>query len=253
MPSKLNTAADVLTALERWKYIIKTDLKSSYFQMKMTPCSQKWLGTISPYKGMYVYNRGPMGLKNMAEYLGEIVSRVLGDCLAEGILAKLSDDLIVGVNTIEELASNWSKVLQRLHEHNLTLSADKTFICPKSVNIVGWIWRNGKLDAHRTNPLTVCGPPDTVKQMRSCIGAFRAVSRCVQGYAKFLCNLEDAVAGKESAERIVWIAELVEQFNSAQSALRNTKVITLPYPDDQLVLVSDGCNSPPAVGSTLYV
>ena len=39
--------------------------------------------------------------------------------------------------TIEELASNWSKVLQRLHEHNLTLSADKTFICPKSVNIVG--------------------------------------------------------------------------------------------------------------------
>ena len=194
-----------------------------------------------------------MGLKNMAEYLEEIVSRVLGDCLAEGILAKISDDLIVGANTTEELASNWSKVLQRLHEHNLTLSADKTFICPKSVNIVGWIWRNGKLevDAHRTNP--VCSPPDTVKQMRSFIGAFRAVSRCVQGYAKFLCNLEDAAAGKESAEWVVRNAELVEQFNSAQLALRNTKVITLPHPDDQLVLVSDGCNSPPAVGSTLYV
>ena len=180
-----------------------------------------------------------MGLKNMAEYLEEIVSRVLGDCLAEGILAKLSDDLIVGANTIEELASNWSKVLQQLHEHNLTLSADKTFICPKSVNIVGWIWGNGKLevDAHRTNPLTVCSPPDTVKQMRSFIGAFRAVSRCVQGYAKYLCNLEDAVAGKESAETIVWNAELVEQFNFAQSALRNTKVITLPHPDDQILLL----------------
>ena len=38
LPSKLNTTADVLTALGRWKYIIKTDLKSSYFQMKMTPC-----------------------------------------------------------------------------------------------------------------------------------------------------------------------------------------------------------------------
>ena len=47
----------------------------------------------------------------MAEYLEEIVSRVLGDCLAECILAELSDDLIVGANTIEELASNWSKVL----------------------------------------------------------------------------------------------------------------------------------------------
>ena len=102
LPSKIGTTTDVITALGRWKYIIKTDLKSSYFQMQVTPCSQKWLGTISPYKSMYVYNRGPMGLKNMAEYLEEIVTRVIGDCLAEGILAKISDDLIIGANSIAD-------------------------------------------------------------------------------------------------------------------------------------------------------
>ena len=62
LPSKLDTTEDVLTALDRWKYIIKTDLKSADFQMKMAPNSQKWLGTISPYKGTYVYNRDPNGL-----------------------------------------------------------------------------------------------------------------------------------------------------------------------------------------------
>ena len=41
-----------------------------------------------------------MGLRNMAEYLEEMVSRVLGDFLAEGILTKISDDLIIGGNTV---------------------------------------------------------------------------------------------------------------------------------------------------------
>ena len=189
--------------------------------MQMTPSSQKWLGTLSPYKGMYVYNRGPMGLKNMAEYLEEIVARVLGDCLAAGMLTKISDDLIIGANSIPELAANWSKVLCQLRAHNLTLSADKTFICPKSVNVVGWIWNSGKLevDPHRVNPLTVCSQPVTVKQMRSFIGAFLAVSRCIPGYARYLCDLEDAVAGKQSAEKIDWNSNLIEHFSSVQTAL----------------------------------
>ena len=64
---------------------------------------------------------------------------------------------------------------------------------------------SGKLEAdpHRTNPPTVCNQPEKVKQMRSFIGAFRAFSRCVPGYAMYLSNLEDAVAGNESAEKIL--------------------------------------------------
>ena len=50
LPSKLCTTTDVLTALGRWKYIIKTDLKSSYFQIQMDQVSQKWLGTNSPLR-----------------------------------------------------------------------------------------------------------------------------------------------------------------------------------------------------------
>ena len=41
LPSKLSTTADVLTLLGRWKYIIKTDLKSAYFQIKVDSKSKK--------------------------------------------------------------------------------------------------------------------------------------------------------------------------------------------------------------------
>ena len=172
----------------------------------MTKESQKWLGTVSPYKGMYVYNTGAMGFRNMAEYLEEIVARVLGDFVAEGILTKNSDDLIVGGNTIKGLLLNWLRVLQRLAENNISISADKTVICPTSVKVVGWIWKNGQLavDTHRINPLTLCKPPEKVKQMRSFIGAFRIVTRCIPNYAGCLSELEDVVAGRESSEKIIW-------------------------------------------------
>ena len=240
--SKLCTTNDVLTALGSWKYIIKTDLKSSYFQIQMDQASQKWMRTNTPYKGMYVYNRAPMGLRNMAEYLEEVIARILGDCLAEGILAKISDDLIIGGNSISELLSNWTIVLRQLRDNNLSLSDDKTFVCPTSINVIGCVWSNG-------NPLTT-SPPNTVKQLRFFIGAFRAISRCIPGYGKYLCFLEDTVAGRESREDISWDSMLEERFQAAQKALCNPRVITLPHPNDQLILVSDGSNSPPAVGST---
>ena len=249
------TTTDVLTALGRWKYIIKTDLKSSYFQIQMDQVSQKWLGTNSPYKGMYVYNRAPMGLRNIAEYLEVVIARVLGDCLAEGILAKISDDLIIGGNTISELLSNWTIVLRKLRDNNLSLSADKTFVCPTSINVIGWVWSNGniKVDLDRVNHLTTCPPPITVKELRSFIGAFRAISRCNPVYWKYLCFFEDTVAGRESSKDVNWDSMLEERFQAARKALCNPIVITLPHPNDQLILVSDGCNSPPAVGSTLYI
>ena len=113
--------------------------------------------------GLYVYNRAPMDLRNMTEYLEEVVARVLGDCLAEGILTKLSDDMFIGGNTINELLQNSSKVLKKLSENNLAHSTDKSVICPTAVTVVGWIWQNDRLpvDTQRINPFILCKPPQS--------------------------------------------------------------------------------------------
>ena len=255
LPSKMSTTSDVIRDLGKWKYIIKSDLKSAYFQIPVTRESQKWLGTNSPFKGMYVYNRAPMGLRNMAEYLEEVVARVLGDFIREGIMTKISDDIIVGANSVEGLISNWDRILNSLQQNGLRISPDKTIICPKSIKIIGWVWNQGTIcaDAHRANPLSVCSRPTNVKQMRSFIGGFRSISVCIPQYASYLSALEGAVAGKDSLQKVEWDESLNSSFVSAQKALMNPKTLTLPHPSDQLFLVSDGCNSPPSVGSTLYV
>ena len=66
-----------------------------------------------------------MGLQNSSEYLQEMLSRVLGDLLAQGVLIKIHDDLVIGGRTVDELQSNWIKVLQRLQQNNIFLSAEK--------------------------------------------------------------------------------------------------------------------------------
>ena len=123
------------------------------------------------------------------------------------------------------------------------------------MKLLGWVWKSGTLsvDTHRINPLTLCSLPDTVKQLRSFIGAFRAVSICIPKYGSYLARLEDMVAGKESRDKLLWDEELTSLFKEAQKALAKPKTITLPHPDDQLILISDGCNSLPAVGATLFV
>ena len=95
----LSTTADVLKLFSRWEYIIK----SAYYQIKIDKNSQQWLRTNSPYKGMYVYSRGPMGLRNMAAFLEEVVSRV-----AEGIVEKVADGVVVWGNNVLKLLVNWT-------------------------------------------------------------------------------------------------------------------------------------------------
>ena len=181
--------------------------------------------------------------------------RVLGDFLQEGFVAKLADDLYCGGNTPEELLNNWLKVLQALKKSDLRLSASKTVICPRTTSILGWVWNQGTLAAspHRIATLSSCSPPDTVHGLRSFIGAYKVLGRVVPHCSQLISNLDSAVAGRQSQERINWSDELLLSFRNAQKSLSSRKTITLPRPDDQLWVVTDTSVSKRGIGATLYV
>lgn len=105
--------------------------------------------------------------------------RVLGDCLKNGCVAKLADDLYCGGNTPEELFVNWTRVLQAMQDSNLHLAPSKTIICSRSTTILGWVWTDGQISAspHKVAVLSSCSPPDTVCGMRSFIGAYKMLDQ----------------------------------------------------------------------------
>ena len=160
-----------------------------------------------------------------------------------------------GGNTPRELLHNWKRVLQALHKCNLRLSAHKTIISPKTTTILGWIWNAGSLSAspHRLNTLATYPEPNTVARLRSFIGAYKVLSRVIPRCSSYLAPLDAVAAGRPSQESINWIDDLRAAFRSAQNALSSALTITLPRPEDQLWIVTDGAVRDPGIGATLYV
>ena len=161
----------------------------------------KYCGVATPFRGVRVYTRSAMGMPGSETSLEELMCRVLGDLLMEGIVVKLADDLYCGADTPEALLHNWGRVLHALSKSGLHLSASKTTVCPKTTTILGWIWSQGTLRAspHRIAALAACSPPSTVKGMRSFIGAFKMLCRVIPNCASFLTPLDGVVAGRQSS------------------------------------------------------
>ena len=134
-PSLMPDVDSTLRTIGCWRYILKSDLTSAFYQIPLAKASMKYCGVATPYRGVRVYTRSAMGMPGSETALEELMCRVLGDYIQEGCVDKLADDLYCGGNTPTELLQNWEKILQALSKCNLHLSASKTTLCPKSTSI----------------------------------------------------------------------------------------------------------------------
>ena len=136
-PSLLPDVDTTLRTIAQWRYIIVTDLTSAFYQIPLSKDSIKYCSVATPFRGVRAYTRCAMGMPGSETALEELMCRVLGDCLKDGIAAKLADDLYCGADSLEALLENWRRILHALHKGNLRLSPSKTVICPKSTTVLG--------------------------------------------------------------------------------------------------------------------
>ena len=147
-----------------------------------------------------------MGIPGFEAALEEMTCRVLGDLIQEGCVAKLAEDLHCGDESSETPLSNWRRVLESLKRCNLRVSPTKTIICPKSTTILGWIWSQGTLSAspNRIAVLSSCPPPQSVKRLRSFIGAYKVLGRVLPNCSDVVDSLECALTGLQSNDKLLW-------------------------------------------------
>ena len=77
----------------QWKHIAATDLTSAFYQIPLASESMRYCGVATPFRGVRVYARSAMGMPGSEKALEELMCRVLGDLLQEGIVAKIADYL----------------------------------------------------------------------------------------------------------------------------------------------------------------
>ena len=254
-PSLMPDVDGTLRKIAQWQYIATTDMSNAFYQIPLSRESMKYCGVVTPFRGVRVYARSAMGMPGSETALEELLCRVLGDLLEEGVVAKLADDIYCGGNTIAELQRNVRRLLQCFADSGLRLSATTTTICPTKTMILGWVWNLGTIQAssHRIATLASCDTPVTVKAMRSFVGAYKMLARVVPGCSALLAPFDSVTGGRQSSEHIEWNDSLQEAYKRAKDKLQTRKTITLPRSTDELWLVTDGSVKQCGLGATLYV
>lgn len=70
----------------------------------------KYCGVVTPFRGVRVYARSAMGMPGSETALEELMCRVLGDLVEEGVVCKIVDDLYCGGETPDELLHSWERL-----------------------------------------------------------------------------------------------------------------------------------------------
>ena len=118
----------------------------------------------------------------------------------------LADNIYVMGHTMEETVKHWKLVLHLLSANNLKLSPKKTACFPEKLDLLGWT-KEGKLlvpDNHRQNVIANAPLPDTVKNLRSYLGAYRTFFRCKKDMSNILRDLEELQSNKKSSKKLNW-------------------------------------------------
>ena len=241
LPSKLNKLDDTVRVVGSHEFVITSDLSDSFWQRHIAEEKLPYLAFHSPYKGLYLFLRSTQGLINQSEGLEEMVSVILADCIMSGWCRVLADNIYVMGHSFQEAVNHWRIVLELLKRNNIKLSAKKTACFPEKLDLLGWT-KQGKYlvpDLHRQNVIANAPLPNTVKALRSYLGAFRTFFRCKKQMSSILKDLEELQAGKKSSDKVTWTENLKQTFEDSKKEILKLDQLYLPKPDDQLVMTSD--------------
>ena len=84
-PSLMPDVDSTLRQIACWRYIIVSDLSQSFYQIPLCKNCLKYCGVAIPFKGVRVYTRCAMGMPGSETALEELMCRVLGDLLQNGL------------------------------------------------------------------------------------------------------------------------------------------------------------------------
>ena len=255
VPNTSATIAQARARIARAKFVAHLDLANYFYQSGLQHNDIKFLGTVHPFKGLRVYTCDPQGLKGASERSYEKLLKIYGDMIQEDRLAQMADGLHVLGMTVRELTDNYEEVLRRADLSNLTFKPSKVCICPKTVNLFGWVLTGEKWlpTKHTISTLVSAPTPKTVKQMRSFLGSFKQLSSSLPKYAETVHALEKAAAGRKSSEHIIWTEALDESFQAAKKLASNPIGLAEPRPTDILKTYSDYSAETKAVGGRLTI
>ncbi len=186
---------EAFSTLAGSKWFSVMDLKSGYYQIEMEECDKAKTAFVCPL-GFYEFNRMPQGITNAPSTFQRLMEKCMGSLNLKEVLVFL-DDVIVLSSTLEEHEARLLHVLQKLREYGLKLSPSKCRFFQTSVCYLGHIVssKGVETDSEKVSTLRTWPRPQTLKELKSCLGFAGYYCRFVKDYSKIVKPLNDLTKG----------------------------------------------------------
>ena len=237
---------DIFDSLSGAKVFTTIDLKSAYWQVKLTKRSIKKTAFIC-HRGLYEFLRVPFGLKNAPSLFQRMISKVLHKFIGKTCFAYL-DDIIIFSKTQEEHKAHVEEILEALNKANLKLKASKCYWFQEKVELLGFIIsaKGIESDPKKVTAIRNMKSPTTVKGVRSFLGSVNFFRQLIANVGKRTEPLNRLL---KKGVKFEWTDEQENAFVDLKMALTNAPVLAFPDTSKPYRLYTDASDY--AIGGIL--
>ena len=210
-------------------YFTRLDLKSGYWQIRVSPEDIMKTAFICPL-GLYEFTVMPFGLCNAPSTFQRTMDTVLAGLKWQTCLVYI-DDILVFSPTFPIHLDRLEAVLSRLRRHNLKLTAKKCSFGSSELQFLGYVVtpHGLRVDPAKIDAVRKVAPPSTKSLLRSFIGLSSSYRRFIQNFAE----LAEPLTRLLRDVPFEWTEVQQRAFEEIKRRLTTTPLLTYPNWDDQ--------------------
>jgi len=218
---------DILDRFKGCKYFSSIDLRSGYYNLRITPEDVPKTAFRTPI-GHYQFKVLCFGLTNAPATFQAAMNNIFSEYLHDFVVVYL-DDILCFSKTKEDHEAHLRLILDKLREHNLYANPKKCEFFKTELVFLGHIVSSDgtKVDPSKIAAVNSWPKPTTITELRGFLGLANYFRRFIQGYSTIVAPLTH-LTRKESGVHN-WDATCDRAFQQIKTALVNAPV--LAYPD----------------------
>jgi hypothetical protein len=220
-------------------YFTEIDLSDAFMQLRLREDNYYKLG-IRTVDGYYTLNRAPFGLHTVPAHFQATIERMIAPIHGA---KSYFDNVVAASKTLDEQAEILEKIIDTFLQYGVRVNMAKLQLCKSEMKMLGMIvsGKGIKADPEKISKCLLMKKPETVKQMRSLIGAVNFQRIFYPHASALMADLADTT--KNNAKVVKWTEKAERAHKRLKLALSREIALFFPRPEDELVMYVDASDN----------